>query len=98
MHNTKEDIEYFKSLVWAFQKWKPTPALIDKNGFPSHQYLGQKFDSKYFTLDPQGWTHDHCEICSKKLCENNEECETSGFVSSTQWLCVSCYNSLIKES
>jgi hypothetical protein len=97
-YNNKAGIDYYKSFDWTFQTWKPTPALIDKNGFPSHQYVGQKFDSNYFTIDSHGWTHDHCEVCWKTLCENNEECETSGFVSGNKWLCISCYNSFIKES
>ncbi len=97
-YNNKADIDYYKTLDWTFQVWKPTPALIDKNGFPSHQYVGQKFDPNYLTINPQGWTHDHCEICSKTFCANSEQCETSGFVSGNQWICNSCYNSFIKES
>lgn len=94
----KESIAYFKSLTWTFQSWKCSPALVDKTGFASHQYLGQKFDPDYLTIEPLGWTHDHCEICRKALCENNEEGDTSGFVSNNQWLCVTCYKSHITDA
>ncbi len=93
----QEDISYFKSLNWKFKIWEPSPALVDKNGFASHQYVGQSFDSNYFTVDPKGWTHDHCELCSKTLCADIDTCETSGYVSDNQWLCSSCYNSHINE-
>ena len=95
-YNEQEDIEYYKTLEWTFQVWKPTPALIDKNGFASHQYRGQKFDPNYLTIDPQGWTHDHCELCSNVLCENEDDGETTGFVSDNLWLCCRCYNSFVK--
>ncbi len=91
----KSDIAYYKSLNWTLQLWKPSAALVDKTGFPSHVYVGQKFDPSYFNLDPEGWTHDHCELCSKTICENPEECETSGYNSGNQWLCISCYNSIL---
>ena len=97
-YNNENDVDYYKTLDWTFQAWKPTAALIDKFGTVSHQYVGQKFDSNYLTLAPQGWTHDHCELCSKTLCANEEECETRGFVSDNLWLCNSCYKSFIKES
>jgi hypothetical protein len=95
-HN-KTDIEYLKSLTWTYQTWKPTAALIDKNGFASHQYFGQKFDQDYLTIDPTGWTHDHCEICWKTFCANSLECETSGFASNNLWICPTCYTTLFVE-
>lgn len=60
--------------TWDLEKWKPTPALIDKNGKTSRQYVGQHFDPKYIDLVPDGWTHDHCEICTKTISDkdNNE--------------------------
>ena len=95
-NDISETIDFLRSLSWAFQRWKPTPALINKNGFPTHQYVGQSFDPAYFTIDPIGWTHDHCVLCSKAICEDQEDCEVSGFTSENQWLCESCYNSTIK--
>lgn len=95
-HHNKENIDYYKSLDWVSKNWKPSSALIDKSGFATHQYVGQKYDSNYLTIDPQGWTHDHCEICSKTFCENEEICETHGFVSDNLWICSSCYNCFIK--
>ena len=96
--NNKDDIKYFKSLNFKFETWKPSPALIDRSGFASHQYRGQNFAAGFFTIDPEGWTHDHCEICWKTFCENDDECEKSGFVCENQWICVNCYNVYIKET
>lgn len=95
---SEKDLKYLKSQDWEYQLWTPSPALVDKNGFVSHQYVGQKYDPKYFTVADEGWIHDHCEICFKKFCEDEEECEKHGFVSKNQWLCNACYHAFIKQS
>lgn len=93
---SETDLSYLKSLIWEYKDWKPSPALVDKNGFASNQYVGQKYDPNSLTVDKEGWTHDHCEVCWTRLCINKEECETSGYNSANQWLCNSCYNRFIK--
>ncbi len=91
----EDAINNLKTFDWNRQSWKPTPALVDRNGFASHQYLGQSFDPKYLTIDPVGWQHDHCEICQKTFCEDSAECEVEGYNSDNLWLCADCFQKYI---
>jgi hypothetical protein len=76
--------------TWTFGKWKRTPALNEKNGGSSRQYVGQNYDLKYFDLVQDGWTHDHCEICSK-IISDTEDSDTKGYNLDNDWICEECY-------
>ena len=94
-----DTVIYLKQLVWTHKVWTPTPALIDKTGGSTSQYIGQGFDPKYFDLVEDGWTHDHCEICGETI--YNKKCygETEGYEADNgDWICNDCYNLFIKES
>ena len=93
--NDEDDIQYYRSLKWTFSIWKPGAALLNKKGFAVSPFIGQKFDPNYFSIDPAGWTHGHCELCWKSFCANDEECETSGFECDGQWICTECHNKIM---
>jgi hypothetical protein len=80
--------------TWDLKKWRPTPALIDKSSKTSRQYVGQNYDQKYFDLIPNGWTHDHCEFCTKRISnkETYDDCLTQGYNLDNDWICEECYN------
>lgn len=80
--------------TWTLEKWKPTPALIDKNGKTSRQYVGQNYDPKYIDLVSDGWTHDHCEICTKTISDRDdiEDWATQGYQVDNRWICEECFN------
>jgi hypothetical protein len=79
-----------------YMKWKPRPALIEKNNGTSRLYAGQKFDPAYIDLVEDGWTHDHCQICFITMCENkNEDTVTDGYFDGYDWVCKSCYDTII---
>ncbi len=85
-----------REVKWTYKTRSPTPALIDKSDGSSIQFVGQKFDSKYFDLVETGWTHDHCEFCSLPI-SNIDDCSgTDGFVCNNDWLCKDCYNLFIE--
>jgi hypothetical protein len=86
------DLEYYRSLNWTESKWTPSPALIEKRNGAIHLFVGQRFEPEYFDFAPDGWNHDHCEICQVTLCENPEGCETEGYKSDHLWLCKNCFN------
>lgn len=79
---------------WNLETWKPTPALVDKNGQASRQYVGQDYDPKYIDLIADGWTHDHCEICSKTISnkDNFDGWPTQGYRDANRWICEECFN------
>jgi hypothetical protein len=79
--------------------WKPTPALIDKSGGSSRQYVGQRFDPKYFNLVQDGWTHDHCEICFTTISNKEGYGDTDGHVAENgDWICKECYKLFIEPN
>ncbi len=93
----KEDIVYLKTLNWSFNKWIPTPAIIDSTGYTS-KYIGQKYDPSKWTYSANGWNHDHCEICSIAMLESDDPIEQYGYVSEfEEWMCHECYGKLIQE-
>ncbi|MGY6561049.1 MAG: hypothetical protein ACXITV_02970 [Luteibaculaceae bacterium] len=84
---------------WTLEKWKAGPALVDKNGGTSRQYIGQIYDPNFIDLVPDGWTHDHCEVCSKSISdkERQETSLTQGFKSENSWICEQCYTLFMLE-
>lgn len=80
--------------TWTSRKWKPIPALIDKNGRTSTPYLGQNYDPNLVDLIPDGWDHDHCDICTKTISdkENYRDWVTDGYNLNNDWICEECYN------
>lgn len=89
-----EQANELRSLHWANKIWKPSAALIDKNGTVT-QFTGQQYDSSFFVLDPKGWTHDHCEFCSHVISDIEGYGDLTGYEVSNSWLCNDCYNMLI---
>lgn len=83
---------------FLYTKWFPRPALIDKNGKTSWLYTGQNFDPKLIELVQDGWTHDHCQICSTTISEvDNEYSFSEGYFDSYDWVCKSCYDLILKS-
>ncbi len=80
--------------TWNLEKWKPTAALIDKNGKTSRQYVGQSYDTKYMDLVSDGWTHDHCEICTRTISnkDNYDDWLTEGYRNENRWVCKQCFS------
>ena len=99
LDNLLETVEYLRQLTWTYKIWKPTPALIDKSGGSSSQYMGQNFDPKYFDLVEDGWTHDHCEICFQTISNKEGYGDMDGYEANNgDWVCKDCYSLFIKPS
>jgi hypothetical protein len=82
---------------WHKEVWCPTSALVHKKGGRISQYHGQKFDPEKIDLVPDGWSHDHCEICCWALHESNDPENGVGYRNETNgWLCSECFEKLIK--
>jgi hypothetical protein len=82
---------------FKFIKWFSRPALVQKNGKTSWLYTGQKYDETKIDLVEDGWTHDHCQICSKTLSENDSEHSFSeGYFDNYDWVCKSCFELILK--
>lgn len=97
LSSLRDTINFLKPLTWTHKVWTPTPALIDKISGSCRQYVGQKFDPKYFDLVPDGWTHDHCEICYETISkEKGYGCNEGYEADNGDWICNDCYNLFIK--
>ncbi len=84
---------------FELKKWFPRPALFDKNGKQSWLYTGQSFDPKFIELIEEGWTHDHCEVCSTTLSEiDNQYSFSEGYFDGYHWVCKSCYDFVLKAN
>ena len=82
---------------FEFLPWRPRPALIDKSTKSTRLYTGQKFDSAYFDLVEDGWSHDHCEICFTRISEgSNGECEY-GYFNGGVWVCKNCFEMILSS-
>jgi hypothetical protein len=92
-----EDVAECKSKKWELHRWTKRPALINKNQTKIYLYTGQKYNPKYYKLDPQGWDHDHCIFCFECIsdCEH-EECCNEGYTNPEgHWICIDCFEHLI---
>jgi hypothetical protein len=91
-----ENVSHLRQLEWTFKKYQATPALIEKSNGSSRPYVGQQYESNYFDLVQDGWTHDHCEICSIPLCESPDAGKIEGYNTNNVWLCKICYEHFIE--
>lgn len=99
IEHIREMFEDLKDENFKFSKWFPRPALIDKKSGTVHLFSNQKFDSKYFDLDNEGWTHDHCQICSVVISDQESEyVKHEGYFDSWNWICKDCYETLFLSS
>ena len=99
IEDIREEYEYFKDDTFEFMKWKPRTALIEKGGKQSWLFTGQKFDANYIELVENGWTHDHCSVCSITLTDfENEYQQTEGYFNGYDWICKGCYETLFTSN
>lgn len=85
-----------KGTTFQQMKWRPRPALVDKNGKTTRLYIGQKFDPNYIDLVEDGWTHEHCQICFVSIGEHdNQYTQTEGYFNGYDWVCKSCYETVM---
>ncbi|MDX1830461.1 MAG: hypothetical protein R3342_13055 [Lutibacter sp.] len=80
------ELKWARKMKWTKTFWKPKPALIELQGKSSRQYIGQKYDKKYFKIKEDGWRHEHCDICTKGIYEND-----AVYISDNQIICESCH-------
>src|ERR1044071_6440421 len=90
-------VDESKGKPFAFRQWFPRPGLRDnRSNFVTHLYTGQKFDEKYFTLEPTGWTDDHCIVCFKTIgADPNVYTDTTGYFDGGDWICTTCFTNLV---
>lgn len=49
---------------------------------------------KRYSLQKEGWDHDHCEFCGAKFMEaNNDKTLTEGYATNNdyRWICMQCF-------
>lgn len=85
------ELEWARKTEWTKSKWTAKPALVEINGNTSRPYVGQKFDDKYFEIKEGEWTHEHCDICSTGIYDENEIIYTSN----NETICENCYKDFI---
>ncbi len=84
-----------RGATWTKQRWQPRPALVHRSGGRTSLYVGQRYDSAKVDLVPDGWTHDHCEVCWWELLETDEAAHGVGYTDGRAWLCSECYERFV---
>jgi hypothetical protein len=93
-----EMVEAFRKDLWTRQKWTRLPALVAKDGSEIACYYGQDYDPEKFDLVPDGWGHDHCELCFKTITDFVREDARApvvdeGYINSDEcWVCCACFS------
>ena len=98
LNSLLSQVNYLRKKNWIFKTWKSGPALVNKKFGSKGQYTGQPYDPEQIELVPNGWTQDHCEICSASIGENPSLGETEGFNSDYDWICKSCHQLFIEPA
>ncbi len=89
-------VEACESTTWTPRRWKPRPALVDREGRTATPYGGQPFDPAKTELVEGAWDHDHCEICGWKLMEVDDPARAFGYVSPNEdWICTECHDQFL---
>ncbi len=93
----REWIAEYQKKQWDLHKWTKRPALVNKKRTKYLLYTGQKYDSKKYELDPNGWDHDHCRFCFVSISDcDHDECINEAYTNSDgNWVCPECYQHLI---
>src|SRR5690606_8902804 len=86
----EEDLDWAVKLIWTESLGELMDVLVDMNGRSTRLYIGQTFDEKKIELVKNGWTHDHCDICS-----NDIRAKDSCAISDNQIICKNCYDDFI---
>lgn len=91
----REDVEWCRSKTgWILKPWRKRAALVDK--YHSKPYTGQKIRTESQRIEPDGWEHDHCQICWWTLSEGDDPCRNQGYTyDGTKWVCTECFTKFI---
>lgn len=81
------DKTWINSLKWEKKQWQHKKALIDKSSGAIILYIGQDYDKNYFELTEDGFSHDHCDECFKRIEDNTEYYESDNNI-----ICENCFN------
>ena len=96
--DVEDEVTWCLTQEWHKETWRPSPALIQKDGGSCSQYLGQKFDPEKSDLIEVGWDHDHCEICWWTLHEAEDEAQGVGYRNEGRsWLCTECFERFVRD-
>lgn len=85
------ELEWARKTEWTKSLWKSKPALVEINGNSSRPYVGQNFDEKHFEIKEGEWTHEHCDICTAGIYDENEVI----YVSNNETICENCHQDFI---
>ncbi len=92
-----DEVVACRAREWHQQAWSRRPALVHHTGGAVSLYVGQSFDPAKITLVPDGWSHDHCQICWWTLAESSDPVEGTGYTDGRSWICSECYDTFIRE-
>lgn len=91
----QEAVTYCRHQTWHEASWTRRDALVERSG-TIREYIGQAYDPTKFKLVRRGWSHDHCEICWWRLCEEEGEQHSVGYTDGRDWICSECYHQFIE--
>jgi Zn-finger protein len=91
-------IDEARTTVWQKAKWQARPALVGKAHGTKRPYTGQAFESKDYEIVPDGWSHDHCDICWWTISVSEKEEDGTGYTDGRgNWLCMDCHDRFVQR-
>ena len=83
---------------WTLRPWKKRPVLASLEGRNSVLYTGQPYDAKRYTVIPDGWNHDHCELCWQTISDfTDENTIDTAYTDGSKWVCPGCFQGVIVD-
>ena len=93
------DNEYYRDLFseitdlrFRHRTFKRGTALVSKSG-TTEAYLGQPFDPECFSLVPNGWEHEHCQVCMFTISDGHMYWVSDDGTC----LCDTCYEYFVRD-
>lgn len=83
---------------WSKEIFKAADMQVFKR--PDGTSIGrQMYDSEDIgsgVIIPNGWGHEHCELCFKTIAANDSY-EHAGYTNGSNWVCIECYGKYISS-
>jgi hypothetical protein len=97
----RRSAKQFREISWHWEKrtWAPRDVVIHRKTQRLSFDGTLAENTKAFDLVKDGWTKDHCSICSWELFASKDAPDhATGYTNGRDWLCTECYDKFIARS
>jgi hypothetical protein len=82
--------------TWERLKFAPSDALEiqTQQGYRARRKLEPGEAPKEGKIIPEGWEHEHCELCWKRISSYPDD-DNYGYTNGAHWICDECFSTYI---